>query len=653
MEEQPGARYPSPRALAEDIGRWLSDEPVSAWREPRTIKARRWLARHRSATLASLLVLATIAVAAIVTTGVVSLARAGERRALARAESRADLAIEAVRKFREAVDDNLDVRNRPDLDGLRKKLLAEPLRFFERLREELQADRDAGPATSVKLARATLELANLTAAIDSQPNALRAYQEAVALLGPLEVLRAAPGDPNVHDARLLLVEALSRLGLLQRDLGKVAEARASLRRALAGSERLADEYPAPSMQIALARVLDRVGLLEAADAPRDRLLHAGAGRRPASPAGTPRRGHPGRPRRARPDLQPPGERAQGPGATPGGRRAVPGGDLDPGGPGPRIAGGPPVPEQPGEHLPQPRQSPALGRGGGDARAGFERARDLWEGLVRESPSSATYRASLVRDYGNLGVLHDQAGEIEQAKAALDRAREISEGLVRDHPTVLPYRTILGKTYINLGVLEDKAGRSGRVVDLLGPARDHLREVHHARPGDLSAREALATACRNLAIALDGLGRHAEALEAYRECADLQLELARADDPRIRPNRGHLVAGLLGMARCHLHLGHVAKAIDAAETMRKVWAGDPRELIEIAVELILCSEAAASDGEARRYADRAMDLLREAVASGFRNPELLECEPIFAPLRKRPDFRDLVTDAAFPADPFAR
>ena len=119
--------------------------------------------------------------------------------------------------------------------------------------------------------------------------------------------------------------------------------------------------------------------------------------------------------------------------------------------------------------------------------------------------------------------------------------------------------------------------------------------------------------------IDGLGRHAEALDGYRKCADLQLELARGRPPGTRPNRGHLVAGLLGIAQCHLHLGHVAKAIDAAETMRKVWAGDSRELIEIAVELILCSEAAASDGEARRYADRAMDLLREAVASGFRKP----------------------------------
>ena len=34
MARQPAARYASARALAEDVERWMADEPVSAWREP-------------------------------------------------------------------------------------------------------------------------------------------------------------------------------------------------------------------------------------------------------------------------------------------------------------------------------------------------------------------------------------------------------------------------------------------------------------------------------------------------------------------------------------------------------------------------------------------------------------------------------------------
>src|SRR5262245_51076871 len=47
MAVRPEDRYPSARALAEEIEHWLADEPVSAWGEPPTQRARRWARRHR------------------------------------------------------------------------------------------------------------------------------------------------------------------------------------------------------------------------------------------------------------------------------------------------------------------------------------------------------------------------------------------------------------------------------------------------------------------------------------------------------------------------------------------------------------------------------------------------------------------------------
>ena len=38
-----------PQALAEDVEQWLADEPVTAWREPVSVRARRWMRRHRTA----------------------------------------------------------------------------------------------------------------------------------------------------------------------------------------------------------------------------------------------------------------------------------------------------------------------------------------------------------------------------------------------------------------------------------------------------------------------------------------------------------------------------------------------------------------------------------------------------------------------------
>ena len=58
------------------------------------------------------------------------------------------------------------------------------------------------------------------------------------------------------------------------------------------------------------------------------------------------------------------------------------------------------------------------------------------------------------------------------------------------------------------------------------------------------------------------------------------------------------------------------------------------------------------GERRAEAEKAMAVLRRAVAEGFRAPEL-RGESSLEPLRSRPDFRLLMMDAAFPTRPFAR
>jgi formylglycine-generating enzyme required for sulfatase activity/tRNA A-37 threonylcarbamoyl transferase component Bud32 len=62
---EPDQRYATPRELAEEVERWLADEPVRAYREPPAARLGRWVRRHQKT---------TAGVGALLLTGVIALA---------------------------------------------------------------------------------------------------------------------------------------------------------------------------------------------------------------------------------------------------------------------------------------------------------------------------------------------------------------------------------------------------------------------------------------------------------------------------------------------------------------------------------------------------------------------------------------------------
>jgi WD40 repeat protein len=66
MAHSPDDRYPSATELAEDVQRWLADEPVTAWPENLCQRAARWLRSHR-ATLTAVVALAVTGVSLMIT----------------------------------------------------------------------------------------------------------------------------------------------------------------------------------------------------------------------------------------------------------------------------------------------------------------------------------------------------------------------------------------------------------------------------------------------------------------------------------------------------------------------------------------------------------------------------------------------------------
>jgi len=66
MALKPEERYPTPRALADDVEHWLADEPVIAYRERWTERVGRWMRRHRTKVTAALALLTTAVIGLIV-----------------------------------------------------------------------------------------------------------------------------------------------------------------------------------------------------------------------------------------------------------------------------------------------------------------------------------------------------------------------------------------------------------------------------------------------------------------------------------------------------------------------------------------------------------------------------------------------------------
>ena len=253
-------RYASARALADDVIKWLADEPVTAYPEPIAVQTRRWLRRRRTlvTSTAAVLVFGVVGLAgfAVVLAGknaeLAKRARAldfkntemaGKNRELDRQRQRAlereELAITAMKKFRDAVTANADLKNRSELDPLRKALLKEPLEFFRTLRDQLQADRDTRPDSLAKLAAACMNLADTTRQIGSFPDAIRSYVEARDIRE-----RLARDHPAVAAYQRDLGVSLDDLANSQRETGHSTEAIQSHRRAIEIRERLVADNPA-------------------------------------------------------------------------------------------------------------------------------------------------------------------------------------------------------------------------------------------------------------------------------------------------------------------------------------------------------------------------------------------------------------------------
>ncbi len=615
MATEPQDRYPSAKALADDLERWMADEPVTAWREPVSRWLRRWSRRHRTAvtaaTVAGLTLLAGLAAVATVErrsndtlrglNGRLERANTELADEKARVQQQFALALDSIRTLQTGVSDDFLLREE-QFKGLRDRLLRTAADFHDRLGGLLKgrSDRDSRQA----LASAEFELADLTGKVGDATEALKRHQEVLSLR---ESLASEPGvdAESQADAAVSLLE----VGQAQLVVGQTAEAEASLRAAQERLARLAAAHPdsiplradLASTEWNLAKILRDTGRKSEGLA----LLESARDARAAQAAAAP-------------------------------------GDAT---------------RQPEWGKTQYDVASALFQAGrlSQALEAASQGEAILERCVAAAPDATEALYELGLSQKAVGLTLAAQGQTDAALAVLDRMRKTAERLVATNPALTQSQLLLAHAYGNLGFILHFAGREHESLEATERALEIDRKLVHDHPSVFDFRDWLAVARSDQAGSLAYVGRLSEALEVARDAVVVARGMV-ASNPEMTRSRLNLAMALISQGRAEARLG---RRSDAASTLRAAIAiteSLPESRNLFGRFYMTCARsllAGVLDGEeARAEADRAIAAAAASVAGGLRDLTAFRNEPDMDLIRPRPEFQLLLLDMAFPEDPFA-
>lgn len=520
-------RYASAADLARDVERWLADEPVSAYPEPWTLRARRWVKYHRLAVtgVAAALVVAVMCLG--LATFLLTLAYERERQAKGLAQTNAhianqereeadrqrDEAIKSLRLGRAAVEQMLtrvgDERLRyvPALQKMRRELLTDALGFLR----QFLAYRGNDPDLRFEAARAYQRAGDIHALLGENDPALNAYQQALDLLASLKA--EFPARPD-HSAEL--ASAWNNRGKLLRTAGRMPETDVAWKQALDLRQELADQNPTvPAYRRDLALSLSNLGVQT--EQVKGQLNEA--------------------------------EKLYGKAQS--------------------------MQERLVQEWPKaPDYRRDLGRtlqnlGGLKTRLGhpvaaadmLRRARQLQEQLLDEYPDNAEYRNDLAGVLVNLGLALLRAGQNEAAEKAWQDSIAQYERLARDYPMVPDYQLRKARGHSNLGALRAQAGHTQPAEQEFRQGVEILEKLVADFAGVPAYRAELATVHGNLGVFLKQNRRLGDAETALRRAAELAGKLAD-EMPRTEYKES--------VALWHLNLGNVLKDLDKPDAAAQAY-----------------------------------------------------------------------------------
>jgi serine/threonine protein kinase len=535
LEKDRTRRYDSAGGFAGDVEKYLADEPVEACPPSRRYRLGKFVRKHRAA-LATAGAFALLLIAATVMSVALAMRAEGQRRRavaaealagdrLVRAREREQMAIDAVKRFRDAVADEPELKGNPALSGLRQKLLREPLAFFRDLRDRLRADPDARPESLDRLARVTADLGALHVEIGDVRDALATFREAIEIYRGL-----AEADRGSEEFRSRLALCHQKAGSILQELGRTAEAMAELEAARAIWRALLDARPdAPDFRRHMASCREGVGQLlqstgrtaEAMEAYREAL----AMRQKLADE--------------RPDLADrrfevsQSQQTIGVMLLVSGRRA-------------------------------------------EGTATMEAALATQRQLADAHPEVNPYQNVLANIQMNLARVRVEDGRIAEGLAAFEAALAIRRKLADAYPTVIPYQRFLAEAQLGWGVLLWQAGRKAESMAAFEAARDILRKLTDANPASDTLLYPLAKIHGNIGNLLTEAGRMAEARTSWEAGLSVFRKLAQ-DQPDSPDIANDLAILLMNLGTADLETGRFEESrgrlLEAERLLKKALASN--------------------------------------------------------------------------------
>jgi tetratricopeptide (TPR) repeat protein len=290
----------------------------------------------------------------------------------------------------------------------------------------------------------------------------------------------------------------------------------------------------------------------------------------------------------------------------------------------------------------------------DAEAEFRAGLAIRQDIVDDHPNVATNLLDLADSHADLAVILQRQSRKAAAELEFHEAIELYGKLARDAPGSDVFRRRLARALLSLGWLLAQQGRTEEALELARREEEVWQVLVHVDKPSQGDRDGLANCLTNTAELLRRSGKLADARDACERAMALREALVEAS-PREARFRG-------GLAESHLRMGQVVadsgdpagaadrwrKAIERFESLGPL-GGEP-------AFFLACCHAGlsglATPEESRVEAEKAMALLRRAVATGHRDPDSYRSEDVLSPLRDLEDFRLLLLDLAMPTEPFA-